>query len=70
MMFLSKFQCGFRKDFGVQNCLLYMVETIRKTRDNQGVFAAVMTDFSKGFDCISHELLIAKLNAYGLMKLH
>ena len=43
-----------------------MVKTIRKTRDNQGVFAAVMTDFSKGFDCISHELLIAKLNAYGL----
>ena len=47
-----------------------MVDTIRKTRDNQGVFAAVMTDFSKGFDCISHELLIAKLSAYGLMKLH
>ena len=42
-----------------------MVKTIRKTRDNQGVFAAVMTDLSKAFDCISHELLIAKLNAYG-----
>ena len=42
-----------------------MIETIRKTRDNHGVFAAVMTDLSKAFDCISHELLIAKLNAYG-----
>ena len=30
-----------------------MVKTIRKTRDNQGVFAAVMTDLSKAFDCIS-----------------
>ena len=62
---LSKFQCGFRKGFSAQNCLLYMIETIRKTRDNHGVFAAVMTDLSKAFDCISHELLIAKLNAYG-----
>ena len=40
---LSKFQCGFRKGFDAQNCLLYMVETIRKTRDYQRVLAAVMT---------------------------
>ena len=62
---LSKFQCSFRKGFGCQNCLLYMVETVRKTCANQGVFAAVMADLSKAFDCISHELLIAKINAYG-----
>ena len=37
---------------------------IRKTRDNHGVFAAVMTDLSEVFDCISHELLILKLNVY------
>ena len=56
---LSKFQCGFRRGFGAQNSLLYMKETIRKTRDNHGVFVAVMTALSKAFDCISHELLIA-----------
>ena len=42
-----------------------MIETIRKTRDNHGVFAAVVTNLSKAFDCISHELLVAKLHAYG-----
>ena len=34
---LSKLQCGFRKRFGAHNCLLYMIETIVKTRDNRGV---------------------------------
>ena len=42
-----------------------MIEKLRKIRDNKGVFAAVFTDLSKAFDCISYELLIAKLNAYG-----
>ena len=60
-----KSQCGFRKGFGAQNCILYMIEAIRKTRDSHGVFAAVVTDLSKAFDCISHELLVAKPHAYG-----
>ena len=44
---LSKYQWGFRKDFGAQNCLLFMIETIRKTHDNHGAFAAIMTEFLK-----------------------
>ena len=33
--------------------------------DSGGTFAALMTDLSKAFDCLHHELLITKLDAYG-----
>ena len=33
--------------------------------DNGKSFAALLTDLSKAFDCLDHELLTVKLNAYG-----
>ena len=66
--FLSKLECCFRKGFSTQHCRLVMIEKRRKIRDEKGVFAAVLTDLSKAFDCIPHQLLIAKLSAYGFDK--
>ena len=62
----SKFQCGFRKGFNSQQCLLSMIEKWRRSLDSGGHVGAFLTDLSKAFDCIKHELLIAKLHAYGL----
>ena len=64
----SKFQCGFRKGFNTQHCLLAMVEKWRKTLDAGGETGVVLTDLSKAFDCIDHNLLVAKLSAYGSEK--
>ena len=60
---LSKFQCGFRKGYGAQDCLLAMLENWKNEVDKGKVFGALLTDLPKAFDCLSHELIIAKLNA-------
>ena len=43
-----------------------MLETWKEAKDNNKAFGALLTDLSKAFDCLSHDLLIAKLHAYGL----
>ena len=63
---LSKFQCGFRKGFNAQHCLVRMIETWRCAVVNKDNFIALLTDLSKAFDCLNHDLLISKLKCYGL----
>ena len=43
-----------------------MIDKWKKAVDNTKVFGALLTDLSKAFDCICHDLLVAKLNAYDL----
>ena len=62
---LSKHQCGVRKGLSAQHCLLVMLEKWRVTLDKKGFTGVLLTDFSKAFDCLSHDLLAAKLDAYG-----
>ena len=60
---LSKYQCRFRKGHSAQHCLIVMVEKWKRGLDNNGVCGALLTDLFKAFDCLPHDLLIAKLHA-------
>ena len=61
---MSKFQCGFRKGCSTQHCLLMMLESWKEAVDKSKAFGALMADLSKAFDCLSQDLLIAKLHVY------
>ena len=62
----SKFYCDFPEGFSAQHCLLVMIDKCQKAADNKKVFGALPTDLLKAFDCICHDLLVAKLHAYVL----
>ena len=51
---LSKYQCGFRKGYSIQQCLLAMLEKWRSAVDDKKTFGVLLTDLSKAFDCLSH----------------
>ena len=65
---LSKYQCGFGRGYNAQHCLITLIGKWKKSVDNGGAFGTLFTDLFKAFNCLSHELLIAKLDAYGLDK--
>ena len=65
---ISLYLSGFRKGYNTQHCLLLMIEKWKNALDKKKHAGAILTDRSKAFDCINHELLIAKLEAYGFDK--
>ena len=42
-----------------------MLEKWKKALDKHYVAGGLLTDLSKAFDCLNHDLLMAKLEAYG-----
>ena len=53
----SKYQYGFRKVFSTQQCLLALLKKWKRSVDRGKVFGALLTDLSKAFGCLHHDLL-------------
>ena len=67
---LSNFIAAYRKPCSsVCSCVLIrLIENRKKQLYNKNVVETFLMDLSKTFDCIPHDLLIAKLHAYGFNK--
>ena len=61
--FLSKYQSRFRQGYSAQCCLLYIIKKWKSTIDKGACFGALLTDLSKTFFCLLHEVLSAALQA-------
>ena len=64
---LSVFISAYRKH-SCQQVILRMIEMWRRCLDDHKMVGAILIDVSKAFDCLPHDLLIAKLDAYGFEK--
>ena len=62
---LSKYQCSFHQGYNTQHFLLMMVEKWKEALDKGGLGGALLTDLSKAFVCMKHDLFIAKLAGHG-----
>ena len=60
---LSIFQFGFRKKYSTKHALIAMIKKARKSLNKGGIFCALLTDLTKVFNCMTHDLLTAKLHA-------
>ena len=56
----------YKRLYSPQHCLFLVIDKWKKAVDNNKVLGALLTDLSNAFACICHDLLVAKLNTYGL----
>ena len=58
--------CGFQKAYSTQHALFRLIQKWQAGLDSGGYVGTVVMDLSKAYDCLSRDLLTAKLEAYGL----
>ena len=59
-------QYGFRENYSTELALVDLTDKIAQAIDNKKVTVGVFIDLSKAFDTLNHEILIGKLQHYGI----
>ena len=59
-------QFGFRSKHSTTHALIGLTEHIREALDNNSISCGVFIDLQKAFDTVDHEILLKKLEHYGI----
>ena len=59
-------QFGFRRDFSTNHAILTLIESVQKALDDGKFACTIFIDLEKAFDTVSHDILLEKLNHYGI----
>ena len=63
---LFNYQFGFRKGYSTEYAILETIENLKTAIDENRITCGIFLDFSKAFDTINHNILLAKMNKYGI----
>ena len=63
---LFKYQFGFRKSHSTDLALTELNDKLIKSIENGDHMVGVYLDFSKAFDTVNREILLKKINHYGI----